>query len=184
MRLRLILTSLLCTIAMAIPALPQQTLPANPVPVAPTGQPGLAGAIQSLLSQPGVSHAQWGISVTTLEGTPVFALNDAQYFTPASNAKLFTTAAAFALLGPDFVSRTYVVQQGEVDPSGVLRGGLRLVGTGDPSLSTRSYPYFKEPTSKETASKFHSVSVTQRGYVYQEHVIRRVIGVLCTAERR
>lgn len=138
MRLRsILLLLLLCSVALVAPAGSLR----QPKPPKHTHQPSLALSIQGLLSDPAVSHAQWGISVATLDGKPVYALNDAQYFTPASNAKLFTTAAAFALLGPDFVSKTYVVQQGSVDANGVLKGSLRLVGTGDPSLSGRVYPY-------------------------------------------
>lgn len=101
----------------------------------------LAAAIQKMLSAAEVARAHWGISVITPEGAPIYELNDGQFFAPASNAKLFTTAAAFALLGPDFVSKTYVVQEGTLDGKGRLDGSLRLVGTGDPSLSGRTYPY-------------------------------------------
>ena len=111
----------------------------------------LALRIEALLADPAVSRAQWGISVTTIDGQPIFAMNEGKYFTPASNAKLFTTAAALAILGPDFVSKTYVVKDGTLDDKGVLKGGLRIVGTGDPSLSFRVYPY-KYVSAKEEES--------------------------------
>lgn len=101
----------------------------------------LEKTISVILSDPAVARAHWGISVTTLDGSPVYALNDQQYFKPASNAKLFTTAAALALLGPDFTMKTYVVAEGPVSPDGRLRGSLRLIGGGDPTLSGRAYPY-------------------------------------------
>lgn len=120
-------------------------------PADAASQKGLALSIEALLADPAVSRAQWGISVTTLGGQSIFAMNDGKYFTPASNAKLFTTAAALAILGPDFVSKTYVVKDGTLDDKGVLKGGLRLVGTGDPSLSFRVYPY-KYVSAKEEES--------------------------------
>lgn len=101
----------------------------------------MAKTIDIILSDPAVARAHWGISVTTLDGKPIYAMNDRQYFKPASNAKLFTTAAALALLGPDFTMKTYVVAEGPVSSDGRLRGSLRLIGGGDPTLSGRAYPY-------------------------------------------
>lgn len=101
----------------------------------------LAASIQTILSDPAVARAHWGISVVKLDGSPVYALNDAQYFQPASNAKLFTTATALALLGPQFTAKTYVVAEGTVSNDGHLSGSLRLIGGGDPTLSGRTYPY-------------------------------------------
>lgn len=57
---------------------------------------------------------------------------------PASNEKLFTSAAALDLLGPDYTFDTTVAatarQQGPV-----LRGDLYLRGTGDPTLLAADY---------------------------------------------
>jgi D-alanyl-D-alanine carboxypeptidase/D-alanyl-D-alanine-endopeptidase (penicillin-binding protein 4) len=101
----------------------------------------LAKDIEGILSDPALARAHWGISVVTLDGKPIYALNDQQYFQPASNAKLFTTAAALALLGPDFTMKTYVVAAGPLSSDGHLSGTLRLIGGGDPTLSGRAYPY-------------------------------------------
>jgi serine-type D-Ala-D-Ala carboxypeptidase/endopeptidase (penicillin-binding protein 4) len=101
----------------------------------------LPASIQAILDDPAIARAHWGISVAGLDGAPVFALNDAQYFQPASNAKLFTTAAALALLGPDFTTKTYVIADGPISSDGHLRGSLRLIGGGDPTMSGRAYPY-------------------------------------------
>lgn len=101
----------------------------------------LATAVREILANPAVARAHWGISVVTLAGKPVFALNDAQMFEPASNAKLFTTATLLDLVPSNATWTTTAVTSGTLDAAGTLTGDVRLLGAGDPTLSGRSYPY-------------------------------------------
>ncbi len=94
-----------------------------------------------ILSAPEVARDLWGISVSTLDGHVVYALNASQLFAPASNAKLCTTAAALALLGASATTTTRVLANGTLDDSGNLHGDLVLQGNGDASMSGRVYPY-------------------------------------------
>ena len=84
----------------------------------------------------------WGIEVVSLSTGKVLYASDAdKLFTPASNTKLFTTAAAMALIGPDYTFHTTVETNGTLDTHGRLTGDLVLVGRGDPNLSGRELPY-------------------------------------------
>jgi D-alanyl-D-alanine carboxypeptidase/D-alanyl-D-alanine-endopeptidase (penicillin-binding protein 4) len=102
----------------------------------------VAKKIDELLSAPDAARGFWGINVVSLAtGQTIYEQNADKLFTPASNAKLFTTAAALATLGPDYRYHTTVETTGLIDKQGRLSGDLILVGRGDPNLSGRVLPY-------------------------------------------
>src|ERR1700740_551083 len=98
--------------------------------------------IAGVLGAPDLARGVWGIEVVSLSnGQILYSQNADKLFTPASNTKLFTTAAALALIGPDYKFRTTVETTGTLDRYGRLNGDLVLVGHGDPNLSGRELPY-------------------------------------------
>src|SRR5579863_7054916 len=115
----------------------------NPAQAASRKKPlSLKKQIDAILSQPDLARGYWGIEITSLSsGKVLYSLNADKLYTPASNTKLFTTAAALALIGPDYKFRTSVETSGSLDKYGRLAGDLVLVGRGDPTLSGRELPY-------------------------------------------
>ena len=104
----------------------------------------IARRIEDLLELPAARRTHWGVLVRNLgTGATVFERNAEKLFVPASNAKLFSTAMALRRLGPGYRFATAVSATGPVDGEGVLQGDLRLVGGGDPNLSSRMLPYRK-----------------------------------------
>jgi serine-type D-Ala-D-Ala carboxypeptidase/endopeptidase (penicillin-binding protein 4) len=105
-------------------------------------RPSLKKQIETILAQPDLSRGFWGIEIASASnGKVLFSLNADKLFTPASNTKLFTTAAALALIGGDYKFRTTVETSGSLDKYGRLTGDVVLVGRGDPTLSGRELPY-------------------------------------------
>ncbi len=118
----------------------------------------LSDRIAEVLSAPDLARGFWGIEVVSLSsdktsgttsgitsgittGKTLYSQNADKLFSPASNTKLVTTAAALALIGPDYKFRTTVETTGTLDRYGRLNGDLVLVGHGDPNLSGRELPY-------------------------------------------
>ncbi len=110
-------------------------------PVRPYGVARFRRQMRWILSQPLARLADWGILVEDERtGQVLYEHNADHFFTPASNAKLFTSTLALNQLGPDYRWRTTLETAGQLEPDGTLKGDLVLVGRGDPNLSNRVFP--------------------------------------------
>ena len=133
----------------------------------------LAARINSILDTKEAQRAHWGIQVVSLDtGKTIFARHDHQLFTPASNTKLFTIAAALEGLGPDFKFRTTVECVALPDKLGRIAGDVILVGRGDPNLSGRQLPY--QGRTERTAGPLRALDLLADQVA--EHGVRYVDG--------
>lgn len=84
------------------------------------------------------ASARWGVEIISLrDGHTLYARDAERLFTPASNMKLYTTAAALDLLGADYRWRTSIYAASAPDADGNIDGDLTLYGRGAPDLSAR-----------------------------------------------
>ncbi|MDB5682107.1 MAG: penicillin-binding protein, partial [Sphingomonas bacterium] len=97
---------------------------------APAQDAGLRGRVEAALAQ-AAAGTRFGLLVVDDQGREVIAINPDQRFIPASNTKMFTTAAAYATLpdmtGPDTTGGAAVRLEGR---------DVVLVGNGDARLSS------------------------------------------------
>ncbi|HEV2421869.1 MAG TPA: D-alanyl-D-alanine carboxypeptidase/D-alanyl-D-alanine-endopeptidase [Candidatus Acidoferrales bacterium] len=101
----------------------------------------LGSKITQITSRPEFRHSSFGVEVYSLDQSRVvYALNEQQFFTPASTTKLFTEGTALELLGADYRFHTRVYRTGAISADGTLNGDLVLVASGDPNLSGRIQP--------------------------------------------
>jgi D-alanyl-D-alanine carboxypeptidase/D-alanyl-D-alanine-endopeptidase (penicillin-binding protein 4) len=97
----------------------------------------LQDQLDDILSDSSFSNAQWGVVVQSLEtGEYLYRRNENKSFMPASNMKLFTTAAALVKLDSHYKYVTSLLTGGRIE-KGVLVGDLIIRGSGDPTISGR-----------------------------------------------
>lgn len=130
---RTVVLLLILSLSLA-PALAQQPSPTNSKPATLAE---LQARIAALLDQPKFAAARWGVRIIAPEGKIIFERDADKTFMPASNMKLYTSAAALDAFGPDFKIKTSVYATKPVSRGGVLKGDLIFYGRGDPNLSPR-----------------------------------------------
>ncbi|MFH0866791.1 MAG: D-alanyl-D-alanine carboxypeptidase/D-alanyl-D-alanine-endopeptidase [Bacteroidota bacterium] len=97
----------------------------------------LNAEIAKLNKDPLMKKARWGICVLTADsGTVVAEFHADSGCIPASTMKAINTAAALSMLGKDYIFKTYLFYDGDIDTAGVLHGNIYIKGGGDPSLGS------------------------------------------------
>ena len=120
---------------------PQQQASAQPESLE-----SLGSRIAAHIAQPRFAPAAWGVKIVSLDSNKtLFEHNPQKYFSPASNAKLYTTALALDRLGVDYRIKTSLYSPVRPDASGTLKGDLIVYGRGDPTMAARlnGGDYFK-----------------------------------------
>ncbi len=128
-----LLASLVCS--------PTPVTAAEPASAAAAAQPAvdlsLSGQLDLLLEAPVLADAAVGVSVVDLDtGETLYSRASDTPLNPASNVKLFTTAAALLVLGPEHRYPTRIMRGEGALAGSVVRGDIYLVGSGDPNLVT------------------------------------------------
>lgn len=95
--------------------------------------------MDDIFNDPSFSSATWGVLIQSLEtGEYFYKRNEDKLLVPASNLKLFTTAAGLVLLGDDYRFSTNLYTRGTLEGSS-FNGDIIVQGRGDPALSGRFY---------------------------------------------
>jgi len=134
------------------------------------GNKALDKRLDKILAQSEARRGSWGIRVVELESGRLLYERDADHlFIPASNMKMFTTAAALEKLGPGYAFHTTVESDAAPDEQGRV-WDLYLVGRGDPNLGPRTFPYVYHGSS-QPADTFIQELADQ----VKAHGVRRVV---------
>ena len=146
---------------------PRTVIPAGPLPspqpvdpgtppfrIGPPGRPAasppntlaeLLSRIQEVVRQPALEPGFFAVKIVSLDtGNVIYEQSANKFVRPASNMKLYTVAAAFDRLTPDYHFTTSVYAKEKVE-EGKIRGDLIIYGRGDPSFAARfnNGDYFK-----------------------------------------
>jgi D-alanyl-D-alanine carboxypeptidase/D-alanyl-D-alanine-endopeptidase (penicillin-binding protein 4) len=136
------------------PGDPYGPLP-EPAPLDDAAVQARADAWGGVLDGGALGSADVGALVVDLETDQVlFERNADALMVPASNTKMFTTAAMLDILGPDTRIETEVWGASEIDGSGTVSGDLELVGHHDVSWSTDFYGSARDPLDRIAAQLY------------------------------
>lgn len=141
--------------------------PPLPTAVGVTFEQRLSSLVNSSISQ----SSESSIQIVELDsGRVVAERNPHLPLAPASNMKLFTTAGAIDMLKPSFEVTTGVYVRGNIDPTGMLDGDIKVVGHGDPTIGGRFHDGQATAVLQEWAEDLKAAGIkTVRGNLIFEY---------------
>ena len=121
--------------------------------------------VERIAGETGLKTAQVGFCLIPLDGDPAAARGHRmdRGLVPASTMKVFSTATANELLGPDYRFVTELQITGEPDGEGVLKGDVVIRGGGDPTLgatpATRPFAGWKAALTRAGIQKIEGAVI-------------------------
>lgn len=101
---------------------------------------------QSFKKDSELKNASIGFMAVDIESGDTILINNPNVSLPsASTAKLFSTASAIELLGPNYQPKTKIFIDGTISSEGILTGDIIIQGGGDASLGSK---YFNAPENR------------------------------------
>ena len=123
--------------------------------------------IEKLISaSPQLGRGHIGFEFADAETGELLAAQGAdQFFTPASNTKLYTTALALERLGVNYQFKTSARTSAALKPGQTDVPNVTLVGGGDPNLSGRILPFSQDAHDNDPLTAIDKLAdqIAQRG---------------------
>ena len=131
----------------------------------------LQSELHNVLSYKGFETATLGMLAVDIEsGDTIIAYNSRKVLRPASTMKLFSTATALEVFGPDYRFQTELQLSGHLDTARhYFHGNLIIKGGGDPTLGSRHFSSTKE-------NRFLKAFVKQLKKLQIDSISGRVVG--------
>lgn len=94
--------------------------------------------MDNLFESKDFSNAFWGVEIRSADDNQILYQHNAEKnLMPASNMKLYTSAAALYYLGTNSRYTTQVFGNAKITPDGVMDSDILIQGSGDPTISGR-----------------------------------------------
>jgi serine-type D-Ala-D-Ala carboxypeptidase/endopeptidase (penicillin-binding protein 4) len=140
----------------ALTLIPKSVLAESPPGICPSE---LRPRIDRILQRLEFTRSYWGILVQPLHSSqPLYRLHENQFFIPASNVKLLTTAAALFTFPADYRIKTPILRQGNAPNLETLT----VVGKGDPTITTAKLQTLARQLQQQGIRQINRLQVNDR----------------------